>query len=509
MVQHTTYSIMLLLTCANAGMCVYTFARRHQHSIANSLLLICFLILEWSLVITLRSLTSNPELAIIFHELKFIAAAILPVAVFLIILKYIGLGRLVKFKYIVALSIIPVFTIILSQTNPWHHIFRLAYDILYQADGSFYIQAHNNYWFYVHVFYSYALWLVNLLILLKYYFRKAAGQDYQTLIYIIALLFPFGTNLIDLFGWIKAYDLTLFALTAAAAFLIFATFFYSAQDLVPLARIKLVEHLPNPIFIYNQDGVLTDANQAAIQLSILDKNKMLGQKREKILHNLSIYSVEAENAPYWVFDSPPQKRKVLSLESQAANDAAGNVTAYIDIFTDVTELEKAKRSIEKIAITDILTGLYNRNYFEKRMHELDLEKVLAVALIIADIDGLKYINDTYGHSQGDELIRKAAAAIRNAVREQDTVARIGGDEFVILMEAVSKTDIDETMKKIQEHSHLLSNSKPVLSMCLGSAIRQDASQSMAEIFRLADQQMYICKRAKIEDKPDYKEVTPA
>ena len=204
---------MLVLSFINIALFIYILVNRHKQAIYNGLLLVSVLILQWTLSVTLRSLMSDPALAIVFHELKFIASALLPVAVLVIVMRFTGLGRLMHTKQIVGLSIIPAFTILLSQTNQWHHIFRKSFDILYQPDGAFYISAHNNYWFYVHCFYSYALWIASILLLINFFIRQPVQNRFQTGIYIFAITFPVLTNLIDIFSWVKAYDLTILAIT--------------------------------------------------------------------------------------------------------------------------------------------------------------------------------------------------------------------------------------------------------------------------------------------------------
>lgn len=496
MAQISTSYIMIFLSCLNTAMFLYTVANRRRRPMANALAIVSLLTLEWSLSVTFRSLSSDPAIAIIFHELKFIAAALLPVAVFVIVMSHTGMGGLVQRKQIAGLSIIPFFTILLSQTNPWHHIFRKSFEILYQPDGAFYIQTQNNYWFYVHSIYSYALWTASILLLVLYLLRNNRQNRFQTGVFIMAIAFPVMTNIMDLCDWVRAYDLTIIAVTVSMAFFLYAVFFYSSYDLIPLARIRLVDSLPNPIFIYNRKYQLNDANRAALKLAGLHIKEMYGQQRDQILENLSIHPINSDNFAYWLLDLPGREAQVMSLESLSVSAADGKNAGYVDIFTDVTALENAKRKIEKIAITDSLTGLYNRTFFEETMGRFDQEGTSPVGLIIGDVDGLKKVNDTLGHARGDEMIRQAARAMKSAVRSGDLVSRIGGDEFVILLENITAADVKRVIEKINENCLHVSSDETPLSICWGYAIRTDKSQSMAEVFRRADQHMYTCKRAR-------------
>lgn len=498
MAQVTTSYIMSMLSCLIAVMFFYTVINRHKRSLASGLVLVSLFILEWSLSVTLRSFATDPGMAITFHELKFIGSALLPIAILWIIMNYTGLGGLVQVKQIAVLSIIPVLTIIFSQTNPWHHIFRKSFEIIYQPDGAFYIHAHNNYWFYVFTIFNYSVLVACLVLLIRDYLHKSSSSRFQTAIFIIAIVFPFVTNIIDLFGWVQAYDLTVYALTASLAFFLYGVFFYSGYDLVPLARIKLVDSLPNPIFIYNNEYRLTDANKAAIEMADTSIKDLWGQKREEILQILPIHPLETDNYAYWVRDLPDREKQVISLESQVVNETNGKPAAHIDVFTDVTALERAKRKIEKIAVTDSMTGLYNRNFFEYTMHRLDEEGTTPMGVILGDIDGLKEINDTYGHATGDEMIRQAAAAMKSAVRSGDLIWRIGGDEFIIFLENVTQKDIERIMKDVTSYCSQVFIEDIPLSVCMGYAIRTDKTQPMEEVVRLADKDMYTCKKAVYE-----------
>jgi diguanylate cyclase (GGDEF)-like protein/PAS domain S-box-containing protein len=106
------------------------------------------------------------------------------------------------------------------------------------------------------------------------------------------------------------------------------------------------------------------------------------------------------------------------------------------------ELEKANKQLEKLATTDALTGLYNRRFFQEFVKTEILKRTNRFALLSFDLNRLKYVNDTYGHAAGDEVIRYVSRTLKASVRVSDPVARVGGDEFTILI-----TDIGEAVEK--------------------------------------------------------------
>lgn len=123
---------------------------------------------------------------------------------------------------------------------------------------------------------------------------------------------------------------------------------------------------------------------------------------------------------------------------------------FISVIQDITDRKKTENKIVYLSYHDKLTGLYNRRFYEEEIKRLDTERNLPISIIIGDVNGLKLINDAFGHDKGDELLQKAATAIQNACRIEDIVARWGGDEFVILLPKTKAEEAEEIVKRIKD-----------------------------------------------------------
>ena len=162
---------------------------------------------------------------------------------------------------------------------------------------------------------------------------------------------------------------------------------------------------------------------------------------------------------------------------------------------DLKSAEHARRAewAQAEALTDPLTGLYNRRGWDQLLaaEESRCRRYGHAASVLSiDLDGLKRVNDTQGHAKGDELIRRAGQAIRNAVREQDIVARVGGDEFVVL-----GIECDADGSKVLRERASNSLSAVDVEASLGVAVR-DPSLGLSHAVEQADKGMYLCKKAR-------------
>jgi diguanylate cyclase (GGDEF)-like protein len=131
-------------------------------------------------------------------------------------------------------------------------------------------------------------------------------------------------------------------------------------------------------------------------------------------------------------------------------DDSGKTHRIVGIAADITDLKLGEEKLKYLSLHDPLTGLYNRIYFEEEMSRIERTRYDRVGIISCDVDGLKFINDTLGHDHGDNLLVAAAKVIRKSFREGDLVARMGGDEFSVILTNTTGPAVENACQRIQE-----------------------------------------------------------
>ena len=184
--------------------------------------------------------------------------------------------------------------------------------------------------------------------------------------------------------------------------------------------------------------------------------------------------------------------KELLIEDSAAPvfDISGRVVGAVIVFRDNTEKWERLKRIEYLSLHDELTGLFNRRFFEIELKRLDTKRNLPLSLIMGDINGLKLVNDSFGHETGDELLKKAADAISSACRSDEIVARLGGDEFIILLPHTGAAESERVADRIREFVDMEKVRGLSISISCGVHTKTQEQEDMRDIFKKTEDQMY-------------------
>jgi len=227
--------------------------------------------------------------------------------------------------------------------------------------------------------------------------------------------------------------------------------------------------------------------------SIYEK-KIFLQKINEICQNKSDFEMQLK------IKNPQNKEMYFKVHAKFIKHK--NKKLVIGTFINTTQDVKQQEKIEYLAYHDPLTGLINRSYFKERLEyliEITKRNQKKFAIIFIDLDNFKFINDTFGHEAGDKLLIEISKRLLSAVRKSDFIARIGGDEFVVVLNNIkNKKDVEKVMEKLQKvfQSPVKINTKNQVEVTYsaGITIYPDDAQNVKELLQFADIAMYESKK---------------
>ena len=162
----------------------------------------------------------------------------------------------------------------------------------------------------------------------------------------------------------------------------------------------------------------------------------------------------------------------------------------VSVIRNIEERKKAEQAMRALSYRDPLTDLHNRRFYEEEKERLDSKDNLPIAVIMADVNGLKLTNDILGHQAGDQLLRHIADTLAEACPPNGIVSRIGGDEFVILITKAEKADAEDFMDHVHKALRKGGEANAFFSISMGYSIKSSGKECIDDVFKEAEKQMY-------------------
>lgn len=183
-------------------------------------------------------------------------------------------------------------------------------------------------------------------------------------------------------------------------------------------------------------------------------------------------------------------------------DAEGRAGHMIGSITNITTAQAERDKLEELVRHDSLTGLRSRAYCNLEIEHIEQNKIRPVSIISVDLTGLKMINDYLGHSRGDEVLTATASIMRGTLRRSDCIARVGGDEFLILLPGCDESRGHKVREKLRKAFNEYNAAKPPLPVfvAIGIAATESMDRSLKTAMAIADEQMYEDKRARRKEE---------
>nr|WP_217474126.1 diguanylate cyclase [Stutzerimonas stutzeri] len=431
---------------------------------------------------------------------------------------------------IAALLAMPVLFWLLALSNPWHWLFYGAASAPISSAPNAPIAYQHGPLFYLAAAYGYPFMLFCIAITLRAAALSRGLHRRHYLVFLVLTTLPWAANISYVaLGWtLFGFDPTPFSFALTLAGFSWAISGLRLFDLLPIARHLLLDALIDPVLVIDPQRRVIEANPAALRLAHL-KRDWQGRPLAQwpyigdLLDNL-VQRAELGDAPQVLSVDAQQQHFEVRVRAICRTTREGSVTLGQMLYLrDITQFQHSQQqlaealalskqqletisslheSLQNQALRDPLTGLYNRRYlqefFAREMARAQRDGT-PIVLAMADLDHFKRLNDTYGHSAGDDALKGVAAFLLSGLRNTDAVFRVGGEEFLLVL---PRTQPDDALAKLTRLCAQFA-AQPLetragalrLTMSIGVACYPSQASDLDGLMQQADRQLYLAKNS--------------
>lgn len=263
---------------------------------------------------------------------------------------------------------------------------------------------------------------------------------------------------------------------------------------------SVINNTTDLIFVKDTSGRYILVNAAALRNvgktppEVIGKNDLSIFSHDEALAVMSADKEIMKNGKVITYEeflgnSYGEKRYLLCTKGPVY-DQNHNVKGVFGILRDITDRKQKQNEIEYLSYHDFLTGLYNRRYFENILVEFNKENYVPVSIIMADINGLKLINDSFGHTAGDSLLKKSSDIFLSECPKNAVACRLGGDEFVIMLPNTDNAEAELLIQRIRMEAAKEKIGPIEISISFGCQTKQNQDQDINKVLANAENDMY-------------------
>ncbi|MEN6409974.1 MAG: histidine kinase N-terminal 7TM domain-containing protein [Anaerolineaceae bacterium] len=486
---------------------VYCWQRRNVRA-ARSLAIVMGAVTCYVIFNTLELVDPTPRGTEFFGCLGYPFIGILSIGWFYFALEYTDHIKFLPKRQSWLLWVIPTLATLLVFTNSMHHLIwrSISFDLV--SHGFLHLKV-NSYgpFFWVFWIQAYILILSGATLILWANFSPNRQYQKQTRITLAGAVLPILVNAVYVLRLIPGLDKDFSPIGYAFSgiFLAVGIFKFRLFDLAPLARATLIDQMSDGMLTLDADRDVVDFNRAARRILSNEYSLKVGEVCPLFTTFLDQVDAAPENT---VLDSEISlrcqgKTEIYDVSIRPLRGTAKSTLGYLISFHNITELKNLLQITRQLAGQDPLTGILNRRYINTLAGEafnLADQNHSRCCVVMMDIDFFKEINDTKGHSAGDQVLQAFVHSLRRMLRSTDLLARIGGDEFVLLLPETTL----QTARSLTERLCKAIASEPLvtadygsvnITISMGIAERVgDEPPSLDELINRADQNLYQAKK---------------
>ena len=495
-----TYSSLLLVAGTACLFVAVAILQSRRNAVGATSLILLLLALAWWDTTYAIFWAGTPGLTKYFWlDITYLGAVSVPTALFVFSMQITNHQGWLKRPFVSLLYLEPILVLACLFTDPYHGLFFAGR----RAENSAVIlDAGPVFW--LNVVYSYSLILIATILIVRGYLRSSGVYRRQLGVILLGIGFTWLNSIIFILGLnpLPGADNTPFSFTIAAVAFAFAVGKYQLLDLIPVARDILIEKMRDGVLVIDTQNRIVDMNPAAQNLLNINTN-MLGRLVEDVIRKWPHYKKDSSNfsQPQTEINLGGRSRKYVDMQVTNILDGKDRSIGRLIILHDITNLKKAQNELRLLANVDSLTGAINRGHFmelAKKEIQRSIRYNRKLSLVLMDMDSFKKINDNYGHASGDQALITLTRICARGTRKMDVFARLGGEEFALLLPETPQeiaAELSERLREVLASSVIHSESfeiKTTISMGVTEFGIQE-QDTFEGLFHRADKALYKAK----------------
>jgi diguanylate cyclase (GGDEF) domain len=435
-----------------------------------SLLMTAMMVHTIGYAFELHSDTLNDMLSCV--KIEYLGASFYPSLIFIFAGKYTDEHKIANRYAIIAFVIMDMITLLMVLTNSYHHLYYAAVEVA-QTPGFPVFKITKGLWYYIQIAKTYISTLYCLILMIKKISNSSGIYKKKLLIAIVGTLIPLSATLIYMLGFGPAnIDILPFSFFYLSAITIYGLMRYDVLHLSPVTYETVFNSIEEAVLVTDDSGALLQFNSASKRFF----PSLATARTGDIITNVK---------EFYGCDLSPGKR-ICELEGRSYNFTINKIknNAAIYVAGDITESEQTKKRLRELASYDSLTGIHNRRWFLEKLDKYN-EGVFA----IFDLDQFKSVNDTYGHVEGDRVLRYFGQQLEGIFGEMLT-CRYGGEEFALF---VPEGDLTRIYKNIEKLREKISQSDMSIKITFSAGMALYTRKRSVESILAADKKLYEAK----------------